>query len=95
MIPKRLSIKGKAHKVFENLLKQDFTAEKKNIKCCTDFTYTHLFNGSLRYNCLILDLYDRSIAATKTTNYLTTDLAIETLNEALGVTILLDQVKFK
>ncbi|SMB79841.1 Transposase InsO and inactivated derivatives [Desulfonispora thiosulfatigenes DSM 11270] len=77
-------IKGKAHKVFENLLKQDFTAQKINTKWCTDFTYIHLFNGSLRYNCSILDLYDRSIVATKTTNYITADLAIETLNEALA-----------
>ncbi len=76
-------IKGKAHQVFPNLLNRDFTAEHKNEKWCTDFTYIHLSNGSLRYNCSILDLKDRSIVATKTAAYITADLAIETLQEAI------------
>ena len=52
---------GKAHKVFANKLNQEFTAEKPNQKWCTDFTYLFLKNGEVRYNCSILDLYDRSI----------------------------------
>ena len=56
-------IHGKPHKVFENKLAQNFTAERANQKWCTDFTYLFLKNGEVRYNCSILDLYDRSIIA--------------------------------
>lgn len=42
---------------------QDFTAEKPNQKWCTDFTYLFLKNHEVRYNCTILDLYDRSVIA--------------------------------
>ena len=55
----------KAHKVFENKLNQEFTAEKPNEKWCTDFTYLFLKNGEVRYNCSILDLYDRSTMGNK------------------------------
>ena len=41
--------KGHAHKVFPNLLQQNFTAEEINHKWCTDFTYLFLSNGSKRY----------------------------------------------
>ena len=47
---------GKQHKVFENKLHQDFTAEKPNQKWCMDFTYLFLKNGDVRYNCSIIDL---------------------------------------
>lgn len=40
---------GKAHKVFDNKLNQDFRADKINIKWCTDFTYLFLTDGSKRY----------------------------------------------
>lgn len=33
---------GKPHKVFDNKLAQDFTAERTNQKWCTDFTYLFL-----------------------------------------------------
>jgi transposase InsO family protein len=70
--------KGKPHKVFGNLLKQDFTAEKINQKWCTDFTYLFLTDGSRRYNCSVLDLHDRSILASITDKHITADLAIRT-----------------
>ena len=54
---------GEAHKVFENKLVQDFKADDINQKWCTDFTYLALVNGDKRYNCSIIDLYDRSIVA--------------------------------
>ncbi|MCS1351507.1 DDE-type integrase/transposase/recombinase [Mechercharimyces sp. CAU 1602] len=38
----------------------------------------------MRYNCSILDLSDRSIVATKTASYMTAELAIKTLQEALN-----------
>ena len=51
-------VKGITHKKFDNLLKRDFTATKPNQKWCTDFTYLELSNGSKRYNCSIMDLYN-------------------------------------
>jgi transposase InsO family protein len=32
-------VQGHAHKIFPNLLNQNFTADDKNSKWCTDFTY--------------------------------------------------------
>jgi len=82
--PRRPGISpGKPHKVFENKLKQDFTAEKPNQKWCTDFTYLFLKNGDVRYNCTIIDLYDRSVVASITDRHITGDLAIRTLQKAL------------
>ena len=56
--------KGTAHKVFENLLKRQFTVDSPDKSWCTDFTYIPLKNGSMRYNCTILDLIDRSVTST-------------------------------
>ncbi len=74
---------GKPHKVFENKLKQNFTAEKINQKWCTDFTYLFLKNGDVRYNCTIIDLHDRSVVASITDRRITSELAIRTLQKAL------------
>jgi transposase InsO family protein len=78
--------KGEAHKVFANLLERDFTASKPNEKWCTDFTYLHLSTGEKRYNCAILDLYDRSIVASITSDKINSDLAINTLKQAFKKT---------
>ncbi len=75
--------KGNPHKVFENLINQDFSANEINQKWCTDFTYLFLTDGSKRYNCSILDLHDRSIVASITDKNITSDLAIRTLKKAL------------
>lgn len=77
------SRKGTPHKIFENLLSQDFVAESVNQKWCTYFTYLFLTDGSKRYNCSILDLHDRSIVASITDKKITSDLAIRTLKKAL------------
>ena len=74
---------GKPHKVFENRLKQDFTADVINQKWCTDFTYLYLKNHEVRYNCSIIDLHDRSVIASITDRHITSDLAIRTLQKAL------------
>ena len=58
-------VKGHAHKIFPNLLNQDFTATAINRKWCTDFTYMYLTDGSKRYNCTIIDLHDRSVLLAK------------------------------
>ena len=43
----------------------------------------HQPNGKFRYNCSIIDLFDRSAVASLNSNYINTDLAIETLKKAL------------
>ncbi len=75
--------KGHANKIFSNLLNQQFAVNKTNQVWCTDFTYIFLSNGSVRYNCTIIDLYDRSVIASETDKWLTSDLAIRTLDKAL------------
>ena len=75
---------GKPHKVFGNLLGQDFRADRPNQKWCTDFTYLFLKNGDVRYNCTIIDLHDRSAVASITDRHITSDLAIRTLQKALA-----------
>lgn len=74
--------KGNPHKVFENQIKQDFTANKINQKWCTDFTYLFLKDGEKRYNCTIIDLHDRSVVASLTDKKITSDLAIRTVQKA-------------
>ena len=74
---------GKPHKIFENRIKQDFTADEINRKWCTDFTYLFLSNHDVRYNCTIIDLHDRSVIASITDRSITSDLAVRTLQKAL------------
>ena len=75
--------KGKPHRVFPNLLEQDFACDEINSKWCTDFTCLFLDDGSKRYNCTILDLHDRSVVASITDRNITADLAIRTLRKAI------------
>lgn len=82
--PKKPGTKpGRPHKVFGNRLKQDFHADRLNQKWCTDFTYLFLKNGDVRYNCTIIDLYDRSVVSSITDRHITSDLAVRTLRKAL------------
>ena len=74
---------GKAHKVYDNKLKQKFQSDEINQKWCTDFTCLFLTNGSKRYNCTIIDLHDRSVVASITDKSMTADLAKRTLDKAL------------
>lgn len=48
-----------------------------------DFTYMRQPNGKFKYNCTIIDLYDRSAVASMNSNYTNTELAIATLKKAL------------
>lgn len=75
-------VKGKVHQVFPNLLNQEFHVSAPNKVWCTDFTYLPQKDGSMRYNCTILDLYDRSIVATKNSHRIDAQLAIDTLELA-------------
>ena len=82
--PKKPEYKhGKPHKVFENKIQQNFSADEINQKWCTDFTYLFLENHDVRYNCTIIDLHDRSVIASITDRHITSDLAIRTLQKAL------------
>lgn len=83
MQKKRTYLRGEKNKLFPNLLKQNFSADAKNKIWCTDFTYIRLSNGKMRYNCTILDLYDRCIVASLNSNYMNTELAIDTLKRAI------------
>lgn len=76
-------LRGTIHKVFPDLLKREFKAQIPNSVWCTDFTYMNLSDGSKRYNCTILDLYDRSVIATLNGKEITSDLAIKTLELAI------------
>ena len=77
--------KGEAHKIFPNLLQQNFTAQAMNHKWCTDFTYLFLTDGSKRYNCSVIDLYDRSVVASINGKEITSELAVSTVNKALAL----------
>jgi len=76
--------KGAAHKVFENLLKQNFNVDSTDKIWCTDFTYIPLTNGSMRYNCTIIDLHDRSVIASVSGRNITAELGIQTLSKAIS-----------
>ena len=74
---------GEPYRIFPNHLEQDFTAARRNEKWCIDFTYLFLNNGSKRYNCTIIDLYDRRVVASVCGNRINTALAIDAIESAL------------
>ena len=71
------------YKLFDNVLNQDFNASARNQKWCTDFTYMYLADCKKRYNCSIIDLYDRRIVASVNSNKINAQLAIDTLTKAI------------
>lgn len=73
---------GTKHLIYDNLINQNFKASAPNQKWCTDFTYLQLNDGSKRYNCSILDLFDRSIVATLNGKSITAKLATDTIEIA-------------
>lgn len=75
--------KGKTNKVFPNLLNQNFDTEKPNQVWCADFTYLYINDGTTRYNCTIIDLFDRSVVASLNSYHITAELAIKTLKIAI------------
>ena len=76
--------KGAAHKVFENLFKQNFTGPLSDKIWCTDFTYIPLSDSRMRYNCTILDLYDRSVIASVHGRNITAELGKKALEAAIS-----------
>jgi len=81
--PKSIS-KEKPFQRFENVLKQDFHAARANTKWCSDITYLKLTNGRFAYACTILDLYDKSVVGFQISDHMTSQLAIDTLSDALA-----------
>lgn len=67
-----------------NRLNGKFSASDKNLRWCTGFTYLFLTDGSKRYNCTITELYDRSVVASITDKFITSDLAIRTIQKAIS-----------
>jgi len=75
--------KGERHKIFPNLLNQNFDVSKPNRVWATDFTYLKTDDGLTRYNCTIIDLYDRMVVASLNGPNIDADLAIRTLAIAI------------
>lgn len=77
---------GDKHRVFDNILERKFDVDTPNAVWFTDFTYLQLNGGKKRYNCTIVDLYDRSVVATLNSKYIDSKLAIDTLKLAISKT---------
>ena len=61
-----------------------YTKQAPNLVWCTDFTYIRLSNGKMRYNCTVMDLYDRSVVSSINSEYINTELAKAAVEQALG-----------
>lgn len=72
---------GNKHKIFDNILNQNFTVNNKNKVWCTDFTYMCQPNGKFRYNCSIINLYYGSAIESVNVSYISSELAIDTLKK--------------
>ena len=69
--------------VAENLLNQDFTAEKPNTKWVSDISYVWTMEGWL-YLAVIIDLYSRQVVGWAMSDRLKTGFVIEALRQAIG-----------
>ena len=57
-------VKGSgAYETAEDLVRREFRAAHQNEVWCIDFTYLHLADHRVRYNCSIIDLFDRRIVS--------------------------------
>lgn len=79
---------GKAHKVFENGMNQDFIARRISPKWCTSFMYLFLDSHEVGYNCTIIGLHDRSIIASITGHDITSAPTVRVLQKALTLQLL-------
>lgn len=69
--------------VAENLLKQNFVAEKPNTIWVSDITYIGTLEGWL-YLAVIIDLYSRQVVGWAMSDRLTSDFVIKALYQAIG-----------
>ena len=75
--------KGYAHRIFPDLVSRNFKTDRINHIWCADFTYLNLSNGVIRYNCTIIDLFDRSVVSRVKGKWINSHLAVSTLKKAL------------
>ena len=78
---KWVNLGQQVHK-YENLLKQQFWANKPNTKWVTDISYIHTKEGVL-YLSMIRDVYDNSIVSYKTATHQTINLVLDTIRLAM------------
>lgn len=71
-----------SHPVAENLLKQDFTAERPNQRWAADITYISTQRGWL-YLAVVMDLYSRRIIGWSMDRWISRHLVIDALSMAL------------
>ena len=76
---------AEAYEISKDLLERGFTAETRNSKWCIDFTYLSFADKKKRYNCTIIDLYDRRVVASVNGRRINTKLAIDTVRKALEI----------
>ena len=69
--------------VAENLLSQNFVAEKPNTVWASDITYIPTLEGWL-YLVVILDLYSRQVVGWAMSDRLTADFVVKALYQAIG-----------
>ena len=63
---------------------RQFTVDYPDKFWCTDFTYIPLSDSRMRYNCTILDLYDRSVIASVHGRNITAELGKKALKAAIS-----------
>lgn len=73
---------SKVKGVFKNMLNQNFVAAKSNEKWVSDITYIHTKQHGWCYLSSIIDLYSRKVIAHKFSKNMSSQLVIDTLNEA-------------
>ncbi len=69
--------------VAENLLEQNFVAERPDTKWVGDITYVWTMEGWL-YLAVILDLYSRQVVGWAMSDRLKSDFVVEALRQAIG-----------
>lgn len=71
------------YSVHENIIARNFCADGRNQKWCIDFTCTYFGRGRKRYNCSIIDLYDRRVVASVNGKNITAELAVKAVKKGI------------
>jgi transposase InsO family protein len=78
---KRTTVKGESPLYAKDLIKQDFTAERPNIKWAGDITYIKTWDG-WAYLATVIDLHSRKVVGWAIADHMHTTLIIEALEMA-------------
>jgi len=81
---KRTTDSEHKHRVYPNLLKQDFTAAEPDQKWAGDISYFWTREGWL-YLAVVIDLYARRVVGWSTSDRLKKELAIQALEKAIAL----------